>query len=182
NEKSAAAWLLRVHLLILSLFSFLISHFYAFRPLRRRDALAASRWRYPPPYAVYDISRASLLAIWAAQLALRPLGVAIYYAALDDRGDLVGLFTYLQRGDTVEIGLGLRPDLTGRGNGLAFLEAGLAFGRRLYAPASFRLTVATFNERAITVYERAGFRRGGTRRRGRREELEMVKLEVRSEK
>src|SRR5690348_10295293 len=98
---------------------------YTFLPLRWRDALAASRWRYPPPYQVYAISRASLLTIWAAQQALRPLGVAIYYAALDARGDLAGLFTYLQRGDTVEVGLGLRPDLTGRGNGLAFLEAGL---------------------------------------------------------
>lgn len=148
---------------------------YTFRPLRWRDALEASRWRYPPPYQVYDIGRASLLTIWAAQQVLRPLGVAIYYAALDERGDLAGLFTYLQRGDTVEVGLGLRPDLTGRGNGLAFLEAGLAFGRRLYAPAAFRLTVAAFNQRAITVYERAGFRVVGTRRHGRREELEMRK-------
>jgi ribosomal-protein-alanine N-acetyltransferase len=146
---------------------------YTFRPLRWRDALEASRWHYPPPYQVYDISRASLLTIWAAQQALRPLGLAIYYAALDERGDLAGLFTYLQRGDTVEVGLGLRPDLTGRGNGLAFLEAGLDFGRRLYAPAAFRLTVAAFNRRAIAVYERAGFRVVGARRRGRREELEM---------
>src|SRR3712207_7064180 len=34
----------------------------------------------------------------------------------------------------------------------------LAFGRRHFAPAGFRLVVATFNERAIQVYERAGFR------------------------
>jgi ribosomal-protein-alanine N-acetyltransferase len=53
----------------------------------------------------------------------------------------------------------LRPDLTGRGLGLEFLAAALQFGRRRFAPAGFRLAVATFNERAIRVYERAGFRR-----------------------
>jgi ribosomal-protein-alanine N-acetyltransferase len=56
----------------------------------------------------------------------------------------------------------MRPDLTGRGLGLAFVEAGLAFARETFAPASFRLSVATFNRRAIAVYARAGFRPRGT--------------------
>jgi len=39
-----------------------------------------------------------------------------------------------------------------------FLEAGLRFAREVFAPASFRLSVATFNTRAIALYQRAGFR------------------------
>jgi ribosomal-protein-alanine N-acetyltransferase len=50
--------------------------------------------------------------------------------------------------------------LTGSGRGLSFLLAGLEFAREQYAPTQFRLMVAAFNQRAIRVYERAGFRRG----------------------
>jgi [ribosomal protein S18]-alanine N-acetyltransferase len=41
--------------------------------------------------------------------------------------------------------------------GLAYLQAGLAFATQRFTPRRFRLSVATFNERAIRVYERAGF-------------------------
>jgi ribosomal-protein-alanine N-acetyltransferase len=59
------------------------------------------------------------------------------------------------------VGLGLRPNLTGQGLGLEYLRAGLEFARERFSPWRFTLSVATFNERAIEVYERAGFWRGG---------------------
>ncbi|MFL5992265.1 MAG: GNAT family N-acetyltransferase, partial [Rubrobacteraceae bacterium] len=82
-----------------------------------------------------------------------------YYAAFDERGSLVGFFQFERKGRIIEVGLGLRPDLTGRKLGPGFMLAGLEFARRHFSPTGFRLMVATFNERAILVYERAGFRR-----------------------
>jgi ribosomal-protein-alanine N-acetyltransferase len=58
------------------------------------------------------------------------------------------------------VGLGLRPDLTGKGLGHGFLVARLEFARRSFPPEVFRLAVATFNERAIKVYEGVGFVQG----------------------
>jgi ribosomal-protein-alanine N-acetyltransferase len=84
-----------------------------------------------------------------------------YWAVREDADELVGYFDFKPQGEgTLEIGLGLRPDLTGRGLGASFLLAGLEFARARFAPERFTLAVATFNERAITVYERAGFARG----------------------
>ena len=56
--------------------------------------------------------------------------------------------------------MGLRPDITGRGFGAGVVLAGRAFARERVSPQSFTLSVATFNGRAIAVYERVGFRRG----------------------
>lgn len=56
-----------------------------------------------------------------------------------------------------EIGLGMRPDLTGQGSGLVFLKEGLRFVKSNYNPKKITLSVATFNQRAIKVYRKVGF-------------------------
>jgi len=52
--------------------------------------------------------------------------------------------------DLAELGLGLRPDLTGRGLGAELLAIGLHFAEDLGAERC-TLAVAAFNRRAITV-------------------------------
>lgn len=107
-------------------------------------------WRYPAPYDFYDGD---------AEPVLNP---ERFYGAHAD-GAAVGFFYFDQRGGgVVEIGLGLHPDLTGQGRGLAFLQAGLEFARARFRPTLVVLNVAEFNSRAIAVYERAGFRRTGS--------------------
>jgi len=128
---------------------------FRFRPLTQADAEAIAGWHYPEPYAFYD---------WVADqddLAelLDPAKRGDVYAAVDDAsGELVGFFSFKPKGPgAVEIGLGLRPDHTGRGLGLEFVEGGLEHARARLEPEEFTLAVAAFNTRAITVYERAGF-------------------------
>jgi [ribosomal protein S18]-alanine N-acetyltransferase len=133
---------------------------FRFRPLRLRDALAASRWRYPGQYAMYNLDLAPLLVAVALRGPLSTLAGVSYYAVLTSQDALAGVFSLTRRGSDVEIGVGLRPDLNGRGLGLPYLLDGLALGRERYHPQTFSLHVATFNSRAITVYERAGFRAG----------------------
>src|SRR6185437_3785751 len=142
---------------------------FSFRLMDEADARAILAWRYEGEYAVYNA--AADYDVSAAFLDPR----SPYYAARDERGEVVGFFCFgtsaAIMGDdepgvyaedhSVLIGLGLRPDLTGQGLGLAFVEAGLAFGKEQFAPTAFRLYVMTFNQRAIRVYERAGFQHVG---------------------
>lgn len=66
---------------------------------------------------------------------------------------MVGFFSVNKIDDqTFDIGLGMRPDLTGKGKGFGFLEEGINFVKTTYKPERITLSVATFNERAIKVY------------------------------
>jgi len=129
-----------------------------FRPMNDEEAREISGWSYDPPYDFYDAT--SDPGDLAELLDRKRRQEGAYYAAFDERGALVGFFQFEKKGRIVEVGLGLRPDLTGRKLGLGFMLAGLEFARRHFSPTGFQLSVATFNERAILVYERAGFRRG----------------------
>jgi ribosomal-protein-alanine N-acetyltransferase len=143
-------------------------------PLRWRDARAIARWHYPEPYAIYDMR---MLVPMLIETTLSLFGAHLYYHALNERGELIGFFSLVNWNDEVEVGLALRPDLTGQGLGLDFLLAGLAYATKTFHPVRFRLDVATFNQRALRVYERANFQpvRTFTRTIGR-QQVECVEM------
>ncbi len=121
-------------------------------------ARAIASWHYDSAHAFYDMDQDQ------EDLAelLDPQSWINKYHAMLDGDHLVGFFCFEREENAVLIGLGLRPDCTGKGLGQAFLEAGLQVARERYHPTEFRLVVATFNQRAIRLYEKAGFERDGT--------------------
>jgi [ribosomal protein S18]-alanine N-acetyltransferase len=131
---------------------------FTIRPMTAADAHAVAVWRYPGEYAFYDADAdpddlAELLdpAQWGHR----------YFAAHElPRDALAGFLVVTLTGPVAEIGLGLRPDLTGRGLGECFVRACLRFAAARGA-RSYTLAVAAFNRRAIAVYERAGFQPAG---------------------
>lgn len=129
---------------------------FSIRPMGQADAEAVADWHYEAPYDFYDF-RADPEDLEEILDDARRAGD---YHAVDRDGELAGFFSFKKHGDVLEIGLGLRPDLTGARLGGPFVEAGLAFARTHFAPRELMLDVATFNDRARVVYERAGFRAG----------------------
>jgi ribosomal-protein-alanine N-acetyltransferase len=115
-------------------------------------------WRYPRPYDCYDMTGAD------PGFMLDPSNE--FYALLAD-GELAGFRSFGADGQVpggayddwaLDTGGGLRPTLTGKGLGRAAIRTGLDFGRRRFAPAAFRVTVASFNTRALRVVISLGFR------------------------
>jgi ribosomal-protein-alanine N-acetyltransferase len=133
------------------------------RLLTKLDARAILGWRYDPPYDVYNLDAGE-----GEETIRALLNPAYAYHAIDDeQGELVaaccfGLDARVSGGDygadALDVGMGVRPDLTGQGRGSAFVEAVLDFARREFAPSAFRVTIAAFNRRAQRVWEKAGFR------------------------
>ena len=122
------------------------------------DAEAVAAWRYPPPYDVYDMPADPE----DLESMMEPANWPDVWFAVDDlrTGGLVGFLELRAGAGEVELGLGLRPDLTGRGLGPGFVEATMEFARERWHLSRFALDVFPWNERAIRAYERAGFARG----------------------
>ncbi|NJM87259.1 MAG: GNAT family N-acetyltransferase [Hydrococcus sp. RU_2_2] len=136
--------------------------FLNFRLMEEVDARAILEWNYEPPYDIYNASLSSIEE--DVRTMLEPQNC--YYAIADEDNDLVTFYRFGQDarvpgGDysapALDLGSGLRPDLTGQGLGLILVNAGLEFARVTFAPSAFRVTVAAFNKRALRVYHKAGF-------------------------
>lgn len=132
-----------------------------FSAMSRSAADAISAWHYEEPYDFYDMEfDADDLAEFLDESSWRlgDLGRERFVAVSAD-GELAGFFSFAGSPALCTIGLSLAPELTGRSLGEEFVAAGLAFARERWAVSRFRLEVASFNERAIKVYERVGFKR-----------------------
>ena len=122
---------------------------YAISHLSPEHARQITTWRYDPPYDLYDLSLVHLSDLLTP--AYR------YHQVLDQEKVLIGFCcygedaqvpggTYDQGQPTIfDIGVGLRPDLTGKKLGKGFVAAVLAYAKKTYYPEIFRVTVATFN-------------------------------------
>ncbi len=124
-------------------------------------ARAVVTWSYPSPYDMYDMTGAEI-----DELTDPGSG---FHAVLSGV-DLVGFRSFGVDGrvpgwdyddDALDMGGGLRPDLVGRGLGRGVLAAGLSYGRSVYRPPAFRVTVATLNVRALRVVRALGFATAG---------------------
>jgi RimJ/RimL family protein N-acetyltransferase len=114
-------------------------------------------WQYEPPYDFYDLGSDPADAAEMRDPAKRDH----YRAVLADQGYLDAFWYFDWHEDVVEVGIGLRPDLTGRGLGESFFQAQLDYASREWSPTRFRLFVTAWNERAVRLYDRLGFREVG---------------------
>ena len=130
----------------------------AMTPAFARDIVT---WHYDPPYDYYDMTGTD-----PAYLTEPASG---FFALLDPDG-LIGFRSFGADGQVpggrydasaLDTGGGLCPELTGKGLGREAIGTGLAFGRRRFAPAAFRVTIASFNLRARRLVESLGFRAAG---------------------
>lgn len=114
-------------------------------------------WRYQPPYDCYDVTNADPAFLASAESG--------FFALVAD-DEVIGFRSFGADGQVpggkydasaLDTGGGLRPDLTGKGLGRLAISTGLEFGRQRFAPPALRVTVATFNARALRVIEALGF-------------------------
>jgi len=135
---------------------------FTFRPLDEKSARTILQWQYEAPYDIYNVAssdpEATLRYLLDPQNAL--------YSIFGQQGQLEAFCSFgpdgqVSGGDystpALDIGLGLRPDLTGQGYGSEYVNAVINFAHSTYSAEQLRVTIAAFNKRALRVWEKAGF-------------------------
>jgi len=134
-----------------------------FSPMDERHARAVVTWSYPAPYDVYNLACDDTEAVVHTLIDPR----YAYHTITASDGRFVAFCCFgadarVPGGDytlpALDIGLGVRPDLTGQGRGATFVRAVLEFVQARYGHTAARVTIAAFNARAQRVWQRAGFR------------------------
>lgn len=132
------------------------------QPLEQPHVLAILDWRYPVPYDIYNFKPEQRQA--DLDDLLNPQNS--FFAILNDDGELLGFCSFGPDGQVasgnyhepaLDIGLGIRPDLTGQGNGRHYAQAAICYGAHRYPTKRLRVTIATFNQRAQRVWASLGF-------------------------
>ena len=135
-----------------------------FDPMNEERARAILSWRYEPPYGIYNAS-ARVERRWI-KLFIDP--ACAYYTMVNPGGELEAYCCFGRearvpggdyREDALDMGLGVHPFNTGRGFGMTYVGAVLDFARSNYPRGRYRVTVASFNKRALRVWSKAGFER-----------------------
>ena len=135
----------------------------SFEPISAAQASFAVTWEYPEPYDIYNVPFGRRVVV--AEDFLR--AEYNYFAVLRD-GEFIGFRCFgpdaqVPGGDysspALDMGGGLRPDLTGKGLGPSVMQAAIDFALTQYAPHVLRTTVAGFNGRAQRACEKVGYRK-----------------------
>ncbi|WP_042472581.1 GNAT family N-acetyltransferase [Bacillus ndiopicus] len=130
--------------------------------INREMASDILSWAYEKPYDFYNNE--------VTDEGLEELLDGSYYALVDESKELIGFFCIgkgaqvpagnrfgVYADDFVDMGLGMNPNLVGKGNGFEFCSYIVKYIEQHYNGIPIRLTVATFNQRAIHLYEKLGF-------------------------
>ncbi|PGS48677.1 GNAT family N-acetyltransferase [Bacillus sp. AFS041924] len=120
-------------------------------------------WNYPAPYDFYNNK--------LSKEALEELLGNTYFAVTDQNELLIGFYCIgetaqvpkgnefgVYENECVDLGLGVRPNLTGKGFGSEFFKFILERILESINFSTLRLTVAKFNKRAIRLYKNFGFK------------------------
>ena len=124
-------------------------------PLSQQHALEiANAWHYEAPYDFYDMKND--LEDYEEIVSQEARGDRYYQVLREEK--LYGFFCLEQKGErTLELGLGMKPEHCGKGQGAAFLEEILDFVSGQFSVKKLALSVADFNQRAQQLYLNMGF-------------------------
>ena len=137
--------------------------FYILSPMNEESARIILSWRYDRSLDFYNPNLDEIEE--TIQDFLNPENA--YYSIFNNRNQLVayccfGVDARVKGGnydiEALDVGFGMRPNLTRRGITFRIINAVYDFAKSNFSTTLFRVTVTEFNQQAIRLYEKAGFK------------------------
>ena len=142
---------------------------FTYRPVDKASAREFLQWKYDPPYELYNYSPDN----FEIDLAYH-LDPANHIFSMFNNEELVGYCSFghdarVRGGDYAEqaldIGLMIKPSLTGQGLGVGFVKNVIQYAIREFQAKKLRVTILESNLRAQRVWEKNGFHKTSSFRR-----------------
>ncbi|WP_305121091.1 GNAT family N-acetyltransferase [Saccharibacillus sp. JS10] len=129
---------------------------YEVRTMTEKEAEVVAGWRYEAPYDIYG---------WMPWEEMKQLGIEFgdpelriqQYVSVYRSNLLQGFAQLFPLEGTTRLGIGMKPDQCGQGMGVDFVKAVTTEALRRGPGQEIDLEVLTWNQRAIKVYQKAGF-------------------------
>ncbi|RIE01674.1 GNAT family N-acetyltransferase [Cohnella faecalis] len=133
--------------------------FFRIDSMTENDAKKICEWRYPEPYDVYRWLTWDEMVRQAKEFGDPDIRSQQFRSFRSAENDLVGYAQLFPLDRAIRLGIGLRPDLCGRGYGTSLIRLAAELARSRMPPdGEVDLEVERWNVRAIRAYEKAGFR------------------------
>jgi len=127
------------------------------KPMDETHAALICQWAYEPPYHIYNFPAWEDMKKDEIEFGDPVLRKEQYWVAVNEAEELIGYAQLFPMGGVTRLGLGLRPDLCGRGKGSLLAQSAASLAHSLKPDNEIDLEVLTWNQRAIRAYEKAGF-------------------------
>lgn len=127
---------------------------FKFKIPTKSDVQDILTWEYDGIYSFYNNNIDKEKIKWIESFIDSDNNFSIY----NENNELIGNCSFYYIDEFLCVGVQMRPDITGKGFGTEFVKSIINFGKQKYNLNYIDLTVAKFNNRAIKVYEKLGFK------------------------
>lgn len=121
------------------------------------DAVQICNWQYPSPYHVYNWPSWESLVLAQREFADPDIRHQQYFSVKTDDMQLVSFFQLFPLHNTVRLGIFVHPLFLNQGIGKLACRFAIDTAKQHFTQPYIDLEVATWNKRAIHVYEQCGF-------------------------
>lgn len=129
------------------------------KPVKFTEELAKeiTTWRYEGEYEIYNLP--SWDEIVKKQISLcKKEKRENFIGYLNEENNLIGFVNLVDEGDSVFLGIGVKPEYCGAGIGKQIIKMTLDECSKRYENKPIILEVRSWNKRAIKCYESQGFK------------------------